>query len=160
MRIKDQDFLTGVMFLLIGASALVTIYFVDRLSMGTTQRPGTGVLPAILSWCLIGTGGLLIGKAMIAVGEPVKDWAWRPLLAVTSATVLFGALIDDLGLVVTMIISLMVCALGTLETRWREFWMFLGVMIVGSWAMFIWLLGMPIPTWPSRLPSLLHVVFR
>lgn len=160
MRIKDQDFLTGVMFLLVGAGALVTIYFVDKLSMGTPQRPGTGVLPAILSWSLIATGGLLIAKAAVARGEEVTNWAWRPLLAVTGATVLFGALVDDLGLVLTMALSLTVCALGTLETRWREYWMFLGIMIVGSWAMFIWLLGMPIPTWPSRLPYALHTIFR
>jgi hypothetical protein len=29
--------------------------------MGTAQRPGTGVLPHILSWCLIATGVLLSG---------------------------------------------------------------------------------------------------
>lgn len=160
MRIKGQDFLTGVMFLLIGVGSLITIYFYDKLSMGTPQRPGTGVLPAILSWCLIGTGGLLIIKAAVAAGDEVRDWAWRPLLAVTAAIVVFGLLIDDLGLVLTMAIALAICALGSPETRWPEFAVFLLIMIVTSWATFIWLLGMPIPTWPSRIPSFLGFILR
>lgn len=231
MRIKDQDFLTGVMFALVGVGSLATIYFWDRLSMGTPQRPGTGVLPAILSWCLIGTGGLLIIKAMINPGDEVRNWAWRPLLAVTAAIVAFGMLSDDLGLVITMVISLTLCALGTLETQWGprieqslltavavavgagllmfalsfvlpdrglgiwipglnhtmvfshqvlyafivggalcvlgsrenpkgEFKIFLGAMILIGVGTFIWLLGMPIPAWPTRIPSELDFILR
>ena len=57
MRIKSgQDFATGLLFIAIGLGALLDR---RRLRMGTAQRPGTGVLPRILAWCLIGCGGLL-----------------------------------------------------------------------------------------------------
>lgn len=160
MRLKDQDFLSGVMFLLFGVAALATIYFYDKLSMGTAQRPGTGVLPAILAWCLIGTGVLLMVKTVVATSAPLSGWAWRPLIAVTAAVVAFGLLIDDLGLVLTMIIALTLCAVGTAETKWLEYSVFLIIMIVGGVGTFIWLLGMPIPMWPPRMPSFLSFILR
>ena len=157
MRVKDQDFATGILFLVIGALALWIGWDYPR---GTAQRPGTGVLPAILSWCLIGTGGLLMIKSALAGGEPMERWAWRPLAAVTAATIAFGLLIDDLGLVVTMIIAMVLCALGTAESRWFEFSIFLLIMIATAWVMFIWLLGMPIPVWPIRAPSHLSFIWH
>jgi hypothetical protein len=159
-KVKDQDFASGLLFILIGAASLLTIYFYDKLPMGTPQRPGTGVLPAILSWCLVGTGSLLIAKTFVAPGELMERWSWRPLLAVTVATITFGLLIDDLGLVVTMMIALTICALGTLETRWPEFSIFLVIMIACSWALFVWLLGMPIPVWPVKAPTFLAPIIR
>ena len=66
--------------------------------MGTAQRPGTGVLPRILAWCLIGTGVLLWFKALLAEGPGLTRWAWRPVIMITLATVAFALLIDRLGL--------------------------------------------------------------
>lgn len=160
MRLKDQDFLSGVMFLLFGVAGLATIYFYDKLSMGTAQRPGTGVLPAILAWCLVGTGLILMAKTVVVTSTPLSGWAWRPLIAVTLATMAFGELIDDLGLVLTMIVSLTLCAAGTAETKWMEYAIFLAIMIFGGVATFIWLLGMPIPIWPPKMPTFLSFVLR
>jgi putative tricarboxylic transport membrane protein len=154
MRVKSgQDLATGILFILVGAAAL---WIGADYPMGTAQRPGTGVLPYILSWCLIGTGGLLLIKAAYSVGVPITGWSWRPILAVTAGTVVFGLMIDDYGLVATMIVSMAICALGTHETRWFEFTVFTVIMIVSSWALFIWLLGMPIRTWPGNLPPFLN----
>ena len=56
MRPKStQDLATGLMFLAVGIAGLVIGW---NYPMGTAQRPDTGVLPRILSWCLVGTGGL------------------------------------------------------------------------------------------------------
>jgi len=153
MRVRaGQDFATGVLFALI---ALAALYIGADYPMGTPQRPGTGVLPRILALCLLATGAFLIGKAFIVGDVAMERWAWRPLAAITIATILFGLIIDDLGLVIAMVLSMSIAALGALDTRWREFAFFLVIMIVGSWALFIWLLGMPIPMWPVRVPKFL-----
>ena len=69
MRIKSgQDLATGLLFVLIGAGGL---WFGADYPMGTAQRPGTGVLPYILSWCLIATGGLHWLKAALVEGPPL-----------------------------------------------------------------------------------------
>ena len=101
-----------------------------------------------------------MGKVVVSTGQQLAGWAWRPLLAVTAATVAFGSLIDELGLVLTMVIALSLCALGTLESKWYEFSVFLAVMIAGGVGTFIWLLGMPIPIWPTKMPTFLAFVLR
>ena len=152
-----QDFAAGVMFALIGLGAL---YIGADYAMGTPQRPGTGVLPRILAWCLIGTGGLLIIKALISGDSRVGSWAWRPLICVTLATISFGMLVDSAGLVVAMAVSLWLCALGTAETRWIEFLVFLAIMIAIGVGLFVWLLGMPIPVLPIKAPDFLSFILR
>jgi hypothetical protein len=158
MRIRgSQDFATGVLFVAIGLAA----YWIGAdYAMGSAQRPGTGVLPRILSLCLMGTGGLLVIKSIYVSGAALTGWAWRPVLAVTIATIVFGFMIDGFGLVVSMIVSMAICALGTPETRWTEFVAFTLIMIAVSWGMFIWLLGMPIRTWPDKLPPFIEQFMR
>lgn len=162
MRIKwGQDFATGLLFIAVGIGSLLTIYYFDKLPMGTAQRPGTGVLPLGLSWCLIGTGAILGFKSITVSDEPMSRWAWRPLFLVTLATMSFGLLIDDWGLVITMIISMTLCALGSLETRWAEFAGFSAILVAIGYGTFIWLLGMPINTWPTKaIPSFLAAILR
>lgn len=147
-----QDFAAGVLFVLVGLAAL---YVGADYPMGTPQRPGTGVLPRILAWCLVGSGGLLITKALLSGDKPVGAWAWRPLVCVTLAVISFGLLIDSAGLLIAMIVSLTLCAAGTAETKWFEFAMFLAIMIAIGVGTFVWLLGMPIPVLPVRMPDFL-----
>ena len=81
MRIKgSQDLATAILFVAVGLSA----FFIGAdYPMGTPQRLGTGVLPRILAWCLMGTGILLLIKAILAEGASLTGWAWRPMVMVT-----------------------------------------------------------------------------
>jgi len=151
MRSKiNQDVLTGILFASIG---IIAALIGRDYPMGTANRPGTGVLPMILAWCLIGTGGLLLVKGVLGGGEALTKWAWRQIILVTLAVVAFGLLADDAGLVVAMLVSMTLCALATPETRWFEYLMFAAIMVAIGVGMFIWLLGMPIPIWPIRVPT-------
>ena len=152
-----QDFAAGVMFALIGIGAL---YIGADYPMGIPQRPGTGVLPRILAWCLVGSGGLLILKAFLSGDTPIGSVAWRPLITVTLAVIAFGMLVDSAGLAIAMVVSLTLCALGTAETRWAEFSFFLVIMLAIGIGTFVWLLGMPIPVLPARVPDWLSFIVR
>ena len=146
MQLKSQDFLAGALFVGIGLAAL---WIGADYPLGTAQRPGTGVLPRILCWCLIGTGVLLWVKTAV-VGSPIMTaWAWRPAIMVTLAAVAFALLVDNLGLVATMIVSMTLVAFGTPETRWLEYLLFALIMIAIGVVVFIYLLGMPIPILPK-----------
>ena len=146
MRIKSsKDFATGLLFLAIGLGAY---YIGSTYNMGTAQRPGTGVLPRILAWCLIGSGLLLAIQALIQEGPKLDAWAWRPLIMITLATVAFAFLVDNAGLVVAMIVSMTLAALGTHETRWKEFALFTVLMLALGLGIFIYGLGMPIKVLP------------
>jgi len=149
MRIRSQDFATGVLFVVIGLAAL---WIGADYPLGTAQRPGTGVLPRILAWGLIITGVLLGIKAAVSDGPRLTPWAWRPAIMVTLAAAAFAVLIDRLGLVATMLVSMTLVALGTPETRWREYTLFALIMIAIGAGVFIYGLGMPIPFLPKELP--------
>ena len=149
MRIKStQDFASGLLFLAVG---VIGLWLGTDFPMGTAQRPGTGVLPYILCWCLIGTGALLWLKAVLVEGAGLTDWAWRPVIMITLATIAFALLVDRYGLVAAMLGSMTLAALGTPETRWGEYTVFAAIMLLIGVAMFIWGLGMPIPVLPKEL---------
>jgi len=141
------------MFVVIGIAGLI---IGADYPLGTAQRPDTGVLPRILSWCLVGTGSIVAVKAFLAEGEALdfKNWAWRPVIFIALASAAFALFIDRLGLVVTMLISMVLAALGTRETRWEEFALFALTMIFVGVAMFIAALGMPIKVWPPFIERL------
>jgi putative tricarboxylic transport membrane protein len=146
MRIRSsQDFVTGLLFIVVGIGA---IWIGADYAMGTAQRPGTGVLPRILAWCLIGCGGLLWIKAFLSDGPDMGAWAWRPLIMITLALIAFSALIDRAGLVAAMLVSMTLAALGTPQTRWGEYAMFTIIMLVIGVGMFIYGLGMPVRALP------------
>lgn len=146
MRLKStQDLVTGLLFIAVGIGA----YFVAMdYPIGTAQRPGTGVLPKALAWLLAGTGAILIVKALLVNGPDLGRWAWRPALMITLATIAFALLIDRAGMVVAMVASMTLAALGTPETRWVEYIFFAMFMIVLGVVLFIYGLGMPIPIFP------------
>jgi putative tricarboxylic transport membrane protein len=146
MRIRSsQDFVTGLLFIVVGIGA---IWIGADYAMGTAQRPGTGVLPRILAWCLIGCGGLLWIKAFLSDGPDMGAWAWRPLIMITLALIAFSVLIDRFGLVVAMLASMTLAALGTPQTRWGEYVVFSIIMLVIGVGMFIYGLGMPVRALP------------
>jgi putative tricarboxylic transport membrane protein len=145
-RIKGgQDLATALLFAAVGALGL----WVGRdYPMGSPVRLGTGVFPYILCWCLIGTGAIIGIKALLRGGVPLTAWAWRPVLMIVLATASFALLIDRIGLVVTMVVCMTLAAIGTHETRWKEFAWFTALMVVIAIALFIWGLGMPVKVLP------------
>ena len=145
-RLKSgQDIATGLIFVLVGVLGLWIGWDYPR---GSALRPGTGVFPAILSWCLVASGSLVWLKALLTDGPKLDQWAWRPIIMITLATVAFALLIDRAGLVVTMVVTMTLAALGTHETRWREFVVFTVIMLAIGLGLFIWGLGMPVKVFP------------
>ena len=110
MRLKlGEDFVTALLFIAIGLAAL---YIGSDYPLGTPQRPGTGALPRILSWCLIGTGGILAVRSFLSGDTEISNINWRPLIWVTLSVVAFGYTVDRLGMVLAMVASMTICAYG------------------------------------------------
>ncbi|MFM9939812.1 MAG: tripartite tricarboxylate transporter TctB family protein [Hyphomicrobiaceae bacterium] len=150
MRMKiGQDLATGLLFMAIGIGALVIGW---NYPMGIPQRPGTGVLPFVLSCCLIGTGALLAVKSFTVGDSEITGINWRALILVTLGLVVFGFAIDRLGLLITMALSMSLCAAALRDTEWREFAIFFAIMFLASWVTFVCLLGMPVNACPSVAP--------
>ena len=75
--------------------------------------------------------------------------AWRAVVAVTLGLVAFGLSIERLGLVLAIVLLTGIGALATRALRPLETAIAGAVLILLSWAIFIWGLGLTIPVWPD-----------
>jgi len=149
--LTHKNVLAGLMFIAIAAFGL----FVSRdYPIGTALRMGTGYVPRLLCWILLGLGCLVLFQGLRdarltgSSGEGL-DWGWRPLLFVAASLTIFGLAIERLGLVVSILIMTAIGALATRALRPLETAIAALVLIVLSWAIFILGLGLTIPVWPE-----------
>jgi uncharacterized membrane protein len=139
---SNKDFLAGLIFLLIGAAAMLVA---RGYAFGSAMRMGPGYFPTVLGGilCLFGLYVMLRG---IRSGEPVKgEWGWRPLALVTLAIVLFGFVITRAGLVPALLAMFFVAALGGREFRLREVLALSLLMSAFAVAVFVYGLKLPLP---------------
>ena len=153
MKIKSQkDFWSGLMFV---ATGLGFAWGAQFYSFGTSARPGPGYFPLGLGLLLAGLGALTLFEALTIEtddGEPIGDFAWKPLTTILLAVVLFGLLLPRLGMALTIPVLVMIASLAGDEFHWREALINSVVLAVGSWAIFILGLKLVIPLWPTFLP--------
>jgi len=140
-----QDLLCGLMFMGIG---FLGIWVGRDYPMGSPVRLGTGVFPYILCWGLVVIGAIVFVKGLLTQGESMGRWAWRPVLLIGLASVLFALLIEPAGLIISMIVLMCLGALAGEGHTIRQFLIFSAIMIVLAVAMFIYGLGMPIKVFP------------
>lgn len=137
---KNQDALAGLLFMGLG-----TFGFAVALGykFGTTVDMGPGYFPRILSLVLIGFGILAFIKGLRACAPVEGGWAWRPLALLTISILLFGFLIERLGLVPALTALFFVSARAGHEFKAREVLVLTAVMSVFAAAVFVWGLKLP-----------------
>jgi Tripartite tricarboxylate transporter TctB family len=115
MRIRNpRDFWAGAIYL---ALAIVAIWIGRNYHQGTSERMGPGYFPTALGSVLALFGVVSIGRSFIRPGEAIAPLAWRPLVLVLGATVLFGLLLDRLGLLIALPCLLVVSAMASRYSR-------------------------------------------
>jgi len=150
MKIKsERDFWAGLMFLVVGISFA---WGATSYSFGTSARPGAGYFPFGLGILLALLGAIEVFKALVIEsegGDPIGAAAWKPLIIIVGAVVLFGLALPRLGMIITLPILVIVAALGGDEFKWKEAILNSVILTLGSWAIFIWGLKLTIPLWPT-----------
>ena len=149
MRIRNpRDFWAGAIYL---ALAIVAISIGRNYQLGTSERMGPGYFPTALGSILALFGVVSIGRSFIRPGEAIAALAWRPLVLVLGATVLFGLLLDRLGLLVALPCLIVVSALASRYSRLDATSIVAMVGLVAFCALvFVKGLGVPMPligTW-------------
>ena len=137
---SNKDFLAGLLFILIGALAVVVA---RDYPMGSAMRMGPGYFPTILGGilCLFGVYVMLRG---IRSGAKVKgEWGWRPLALITLSIVLFGFLMDRLGMIPALVVMFFAAAAAGREFRFRE--VLLLTVVMGAFAATVFLYGLKLP---------------
>jgi len=145
LRVKSpQDFWAGLLFICFGALAL----FLGRnYAFGTVTRMGPGFLPTVLAWFLLGLG-IIIGLRGIALDGPsIAPGKWRPQIFILLGIVLFGLLIERVGLAPTVFIVGIVAAFASVEVKWKEAVLLSAAVALFSILLFIKLLGQSMAPW-------------
>jgi Tripartite tricarboxylate transporter TctB family len=141
-----KDFWSGIMFLAFATTALLTA---RGYALGSAGRMGPGYFPTMLGWVLALVGILLVGRSFAVSGEAVARLHPVPLLTIALGVVLFGLLIEPLGLVIAlMAVTLMACLAGG-QRRPLEIAALCVAMAVFSVGLFVLALRLPLPIWPS-----------
>jgi hypothetical protein len=114
---NKQEFLSGLTLIGFGIAGLV---IARNYPMGTAFRMGPGYFPMVLSGLLVAIGLIVAGGALRSGQGAMSGIAWRPLIVVTAATVLFGLLINAGGLLLATLVMALASRLARPGYPWGE----------------------------------------
>ncbi len=148
--IKSQrDFASGLMFILIGAGFAIGAL---NYTFGSSAKPGPAFFPFGLGILMTVLGGLVLFKALTIEcddGEPIGHIAWRPLLVLVGAVVLFGLMLPKIGMAISLPVLVIVASLASDEFRWKTALASALLLTLMAWGVFVKGLGLTIPLWPA-----------
>jgi len=146
-----KNVLAGLLFIAVAALGL---WLSRDYPIGTALRMGTGYVPRLLCWLLLGLGAIVLVQGLREAQDarPLSSAdvsALRPVIFVTASLVIFGLSIERLGLVVSILLLIGVGAVAARGLRPPEALAAALVLIILSWGIFILGLGLTIPVWPE-----------
>jgi hypothetical protein len=156
--IKSQkDFFSGLMFTLVGAAFA---WGATSYNIGTGARMGPGYFPLLLGVFLAVLGGLITFYSLIEHtedGEPVGAFAWKPVVFILGANIVFGILlaglprfgIPPMGLIAAIYALVIIAGKAGDTFSLKESLMLATGLSVGSYLAFIMLLKLQMPVWPA-----------
>ncbi len=152
MKIKSQrDFWSGLMFIVTG---IAFAWGATAYSFGSSARPGPGYFPFGLGILLAILGAIVLFKALtieVEGGDPIGEFAWKPLLTILVSIAVFGFALPKLGMVIALPLLVFMSSWAGDEFHWRDALINSAVLTVGSWGIFIKGLALTIPLWPAFL---------
>lgn len=149
---RRADVLSGLMFMTVGILAL---WFSRDYQIGTALRMGTGYVPRLLAWVLLGIGVVVLLQDLWSrePEAPVADseslLALRPVFFVTLGIVVFGLLIERMGLVIAVLALIGIVSLAKPGKRIIETIIMAVVLAASAVVIFIYGLGLTLPIWPE-----------
>jgi Tripartite tricarboxylate transporter TctB family len=82
-------------------------------------------------------------------GDPVGAFAWKPLITILVAVVVFGLALPRLGMAITLPLLVLLSSFAGDEFRLKEALVNAVVLTLGCWLIFIVGLKLTIPLWPT-----------
>lgn len=140
------NFWAGSVLVLFGAAA---IWIGSSLPHGTLTRMGAGFMPFWLAVIVIVFGVIVLLEAFWKnerVSIPLHDL--RPAFFVTLAIILFAALIETAGFLISAFLVSMTATLASPGVAWRRNLIQSGLIAFGSAALFLGVLQINLPLLP------------
>ena len=158
MNIKSQkDFFAGLMFMGVGVAFA---WGATTYSVGTGARMGPGYFPLMLGVLLAIIGAAITFTALVFEtegGDKIGKWAWKPLIFVIAANVVFGLLLAGLpsikfpafGLILAIYALTFIASMAEAGWKFKTTLILATVLAAGSYIAFVLALKLQFPVWPS-----------
>lgn len=132
--------LSWVFLAILGATTSFIAF--TSLSMGTVINVGSAVYPLILSGIIlvISLHGVIFGDSQDPHGLDIRGFA-----GVVGAVVVFIALIEHIGMVPTVVASMLVAYAGQSRGGYWFFIVYAALFALATWLLFTFALGLPVP---------------
>ena len=162
MNIKSQkDFFSGLMFMAVGVAFA---WGASGYTIGNGARMGPGYFPLVLGVLLALLGAMITFQALVVEtvdGDKIGRIAWRPLVFIIAANLVFGACLGGLpsiglppmGLIVGIFALTFIASNAGDEFNLKEVTILAIILAVMSYAAFILLLKLQFPVWPAFLKA-------
>jgi hypothetical protein len=152
LRIKaPKDFWAGLMF--IGFGLFFMIWALTHYQMGSAVRMGPAYFPAVLGGLLGFLGILVLIESVTVDGPRVPKFAFRPLVLISAACVIYGYTMKPLGLIIATALLVFISAFGGHEFKWKEVTILYLILIVFSLLVFVKGLTLPFPICPAFMET-------
>lgn len=149
MQIRNQkDFWAGALFVAFG---LFFVILGRNYAFGSAERMGPGYFPTVVGSIQIGLGLLVSVFALSpkASEQKVSQFSWRTLLLILGPIVLFGLLLNPLGLIGSIIMLVALSSYASHEFTWKGMLVNTAVLVAICLVVFVYGLSLPFNLWPA-----------
>jgi Tripartite tricarboxylate transporter TctB family len=140
-----KDFFSGLIFICVGIIALI---IGREYSLGTATRMGPGYFPALLGGLLTLLGTIIAARSFVLTGAGVDAIHLRPLILILASMLIFAALLEPAGVVISTVALVVVGCLASPESRLRDMIVLIVFLLAVALGLFVYGLGLPIKVWP------------
>lgn len=146
MQRDYYDIIWGGILALLGLG--VAAYAATHYDFGSLRRMGPGFFPVLLGIALAGLGMIIAVPAFGRTAE-ARPFAWPETIGVIGSLLLFGLLLNRLGLMGSTAITVLVAS--SVAPRKGLLWRLVLTVVVTAlvWVLFILGLDMSIRVWPQ-----------
>jgi hypothetical protein len=146
--LASKDFLAGILFVAFG---LLGVWLARSLPAGTASAMEAGYFPRLVCGLLIAVGALLAVVALFRANGSPERGRWRPITLITLSSLAFAVLLKPLGLVLTLVVSIVLASLAAPDVRPIPLALLCTFLIATVVGIFVFALKVVIPLWPAAL---------
>jgi len=137
-----KDFWSGLIYICLGSSSMI---IARDYSMGTAVKMGPAYFPTILGGLLVLIGTIAVIRSFAISGTPIGAFAFKGLVLIIGASVLFGAVARGAGLIVALPLLVIISAYGSVRFRWPTALIMATGLMAFCALVFVKGLGIPLP---------------
>ena len=105
-----KDLWAGLIYLGFGVAGL---WFGASYPMGSEGKMGSGYFPKVLATALVIFGLVSIARSFVLNGSAITRVHLKPLVLILLACLLFGLLLEPLGMIISLFVLIMLSAMAS-----------------------------------------------